>query len=549
MSHGDHRRADRWRRLVPGLVVAGASGGVALAVLAAIALKAGSLPIQEVLADPYIRSITAFTLKQAALSTLLSVLVGFVAARALARRQVFVGRRLLLLFASLSLVIPTTVAAAGVVTVWGRVGWIETLAGVVDLPGPGQYFYGLPGIIIAHTFLNAPLMARMFLAALDTVPEGHWRLAAQLGMGPWARFMIVEWPATRAVLPSAASLVFMLCFTSFALVLMLGGGPHSSTLEVAIYEAMRFDFDLGRAASLALWQLLICTAALLVMSRFPLNVGRGTAGAVQRLRPDGAAVSARISDGSVLILFSAFVALPLAAVVVDGLTGALLALPGDTDFRAALWATLSVAGSAGLLTTVAALALSEARRTLLAPTRLAGYKSSRLVARLLDFAASIYLVVPAIVLGTGAFLLLAAHTDMYVLAPALVLLANVLLSLPFAVRAIQTRLTSVADRYDRQCQALGLRGWHRFRWIEWPLVRRDIGFAAALSSALSVGDLGVIALFGSDRFQTLPWLLYQKSGRYQSDEAAAIALALLVLTVVIFVGVERVVGGHHARTS
>jgi thiamine transport system permease protein len=143
-------------------------------------------------------------------------------------------------------------------------------------------------------------------------------------------------------------------------------------------------------------------------------------------------------------------------------------------------------------------------------------------------------------------LALRGMADAFALAPLLVLTANVLLSLPFAVRALQGRLAESGARHDRLCASLGITGLARLRLVEFPAARRELGFAAALSAALSVGDLGVIALFGSDTFRTLPWLLYQRSGRYQSDEAAAIALVLLVLSLAFFVGIERVVGGRHA---
>ena len=77
----------------------------------------------------------------------------------------------------------------------------------------------------------------------------------ELGMGPAARFRVIEWPALASALPGIAGLVFMLCATSFAVVLTLGGGPSASTLEVAIYQALRFDFDPARAAALTLTQL------------------------------------------------------------------------------------------------------------------------------------------------------------------------------------------------------------------------------------------------------------------------------------------------------
>jgi thiamine transport system permease protein len=67
-----------------------------------------------------------------------------------------------------------------------------------------------------------------------------------------------------------------------------------------------------------------------------------------------------------------------------------------------------------------------------------------------------------------------------------------------------------------------------------PALAPELGYAAGLSAALSLGDMTVIALFGSQQFQTLPWLLYQTMARYRSGEAAALALLLLCLTVGIF---------------
>ncbi|RAI32773.1 hypothetical protein CH341_32060, partial [Rhodoplanes roseus] len=92
--------------------------------------------------------------------------------------------------------------------------------------------YGLSGILIAHTFFNLPLAARLMVAALDGVPAESWKLAGQLSLTPLTTFRLLEWPAIRTALPGATSLIFMLCVTSFTLVLTLGGGPGATTLEV-----------------------------------------------------------------------------------------------------------------------------------------------------------------------------------------------------------------------------------------------------------------------------------------------------------------------------
>jgi len=533
-------------RLAPGLAAALLAAGLAGAAILAVALEAGGFDLPVLFADPYMRGVTLFTLKQAALSTLLSTLLGLAAARAVHRRAGPRGARALHLLASLALVMPTTVAAVGIVAVWGRAGWIADLAGSLDLPGPGAGLYGLPGVLFAHVFFNAPLMARIFHAALVAIPDGRWRLAAQLGLADREVWRFVEWPAIRHVAPGACGVVFLLCFTSFALVLMLGGGPQASTLEVAIYEAARLDFDLAKAAALSLLQLALCALVLLTLARYPAEwaTGRGATGLGGRIRPDRVEPAARLTDAATAVIAAGIVALPLAAILFDGFRAELLRLPADPAFRAALTASVAIGLASAGITSGLAWAICEARRTLVLPTRLGGRHGG--LAALLDLGATIYLAVPAIVFGLGAFLALRGVADTFALAPLLVLAANVLLSLPFAVRALQGRLAESGARHDRLCTSLGITGWARYRLVEFPVVRRELGFAAALSAALSVGDLGVIALFGSDRFRTLPWLLYQRSGRYQSEEAAAIALVLLLLSLAFFAAIERIVGGRHA---
>ena len=95
----------------------------------------------------------------------------------------------------------------------------------------------------------------------------------------WQLFIRLEWPMMRSALPALASMIFMLCFTSFATVMALGGGPKSTTLEVAIYQAIRFDFDLPYAGMLALLQLFFCGSFLLLQYRFtPRASGIAAAG-------------------------------------------------------------------------------------------------------------------------------------------------------------------------------------------------------------------------------------------------------------------------------
>jgi len=67
-----------------------------------------------------------------------------------------------------------------------------------------------------------------------------------------------------------------------------------------------------------------------------------------------------------------------------------------------------------------------------------------------------------------------------------------------------------------------------------PRLRRPLGFAAGLTAALSMGDLGVIALFADPDRATLPLKVYQLMGAYRMEQAAGGALLLLLLSLTLF---------------
>src|SRR6056297_3132176 len=202
-----------------------------------------------------------FTLVQAALSALVSAALAVPVARALARRR-FRGRGALVLLMGAPFILPVIVAILGLLSVFGRGG---ILNGLLDAMGlPALQIYGLHGVVLAHVFFNLPLATRLILQGWDSIPQERFRLAANLGMGPREIMRYLEWPMLRERLPSAMLVIFLICLSSFAVALTLGGGPRATTLELAIYQAFRFEFDLGRAALLSGLQLMLATGAAFV---------------------------------------------------------------------------------------------------------------------------------------------------------------------------------------------------------------------------------------------------------------------------------------------
>src|SRR6185369_2897337 len=206
-----------------GVILAALIVAAILADYGALLSGATATDIASLIGDTYLHRVIVFTFVQATLSALLSLGGAIVAARALARQSDFPGRRLILQFCALPMVIPSVAAIFGVVAVYGRSGYLADLAAMVGSDWKPT-IYGLTGILIAHVFFNMPLAVRLLLPAWATVPPESWRLAAQLGMSSRQIFRLIELPLLRQYAPAAFVFVFILCFLSFAVVLTLGGG-------------------------------------------------------------------------------------------------------------------------------------------------------------------------------------------------------------------------------------------------------------------------------------------------------------------------------------
>jgi thiamine transport system permease protein len=500
-------------RLLGGAAVAFAIAGLIGTLFWAILRAAGGTPGGARIDLGYLLWITTL---QATLSTVLSLLAGVALAWSLNRLQ-FWGRGVVIgLFAS-AIVTPGLVVAFGLIDVWGRSGWFGFL---------GVPIFGLGGVVAAHLILDGAFAARILLARLDAIPDMRLKTGQSLGLGAWTRFAVIDWPAMRGTLPGLGAIIFLLAFTSFPIVLLLGGGPAVQTLEVAIYSAVRLDFDLGAAVTLALLQIAICAVIILAsaaLSPISTSLDRPP----QPRWTDGP--RARSLQGLVLVLALVGFAAPLLAVLIDGLDG-LGAVLQQPSFWNGVATSLWIGACSAILALVLALVVASARAAAV----------SRAARTVIAAPAYAYLAVPAVALSLGAFLLVRdAGLAPEAVAPLVVVIANALLSLPFAMATLAPPLEAVARSRGKLIRSLGLGGWRQFSEVEWPLVARDVGLVLALGFCFSLGDLGVIALFGTQDFATLPLLMVRALGAYRSHDAAAIAALMLVLTIAAFVLLPR----------
>lgn len=532
----------RFPRLMPGWIAFACLIGIVLMALGGLLSQAPDIHLLQLFADGEISRILRYTLLQAGLSTVLSIGLAIPFARALARRRHFLGRSLLIQLSSISLVIPSMVAVFGIAAVFGHNGWLNNMLFMIGID-TGYSIYGLSGILIAHTFFNLPLATRVFLNVIESLPGETWRLARQLGLPPGTIFRLIEWPLLRSVIPGVAGLVFMLCFTSFSIVLALGGGPKWSTLEVAIYQAMRFDFDIARGVVLAFIQIATSLTLILLFSSARRGFSFQPSQNTHAERHDAGHHFGQLIDTVIIALLAVFLLLPLLAVVLRAMTPALLQIISNPVFIQATISSLIISLSAAVIAMILSLPIAFLYKNLQG-------KTSGNWRILLDAGSTLILVVPPLTLGMGLFLLLRSYAGLSELGIYLVILVNGMLAVPFVLRALQPAILSSAQQVDRLSASLGIQGWALFKLIYWPQIRRPAGFALALAATLSMGDMGVIALFGTQDLSTLPLLIYRLFGAYRMQEAAAVAMLLCLLCFALFRGIEHLVGGRpeHAKS-
>ena len=479
---------------------------------------------QSLIQSAYFRHSLFVTFQQAFLSVLGATIMGIAGAIVFYRRSHFPLRRFILASCFISMIMPTTVAALALLKLWGKSGFFAAIGFGDIIPDR----LGLWSVILAHIFFNAPLIMRVCLSALERVPLPQRRHAAMMGLSALAHFQNMEWPAIRTVLPSIMGLVLLLCVTSFSLILMLGGGPSVTTLEVSIYTALRFDFDLSKAAILCLIQLFICSVILISFK--PSSHTSPTASisiTAPIKRPDSEKFIVQLFDIGIIISFIILNILPLSLLLIDGDYISGLPILATERFWHAFGNSVALACSSALISILMSYVL-------VCLAHEAYLRQLPAIFKVIEISHSVFLLVPAIVLGTSLFILLRAHIDVFSQGFWIMTLGNALLSLPFSYRIIAPALLRHFRSTDRLCASLHLQGLTRFIHITAPAMKIEFSFAFGLAAALSFGDLGIITLFGSQNFETLPYMLFQYLNRYGAVEADILALILLLMALSLY---------------
>lgn len=490
----------------------------------------------------YLRTLW-FTLWQALASTALTLIAGLPAAFVFARYE-FPGKSLLRSLTTIPFVLPTVVVAAAFSSLVGPTGPLNlALMRLLQLDHPPIQLLGtIWMILLAHVFYNYTVVLRIvgsFWANLDPALENA---AAVLGARRARRFLEITLPLLAPAIAAAALLVFIFDFTSFGVVLILGG-TQFATLEVEIYRQTVNLFNLPMAAALSLIQIMCTLALTATYTRLQARTARPLKlhpQSITQRKPATLRTRALVSANvifMVLLLVTPLLALvaraasqglqPLAELFVNR-RGSYFYVPPVVAIRNSLLVAC--------LTVAASLALGFIAANYIA--RRAGRWAA-----ILDPVFMLPLGTSAVTLGLGYIIALDRPPLDLRASPALLPLAHTLVAFPFVVRSLLPVLRGIQPSLRQAAAVMGASPWQVWRQVDLAIVGRAMLVAAAFAFAISMGEFGATALVARPEFPTMPVVIYRflgQPGALNYGQALAMSSLLMLVCAAGIVLIERV---------
>lgn len=487
--------------------------------------------------------VVGFTLGQAILSTLLTVGLALPAAYVFVRYE-FPAKRLLLSLASLPFVMPTMVVAIAFRALLGRNGLANTV--LQQWFGVEQPVFNvdqsLALILLAHVFFNLALVIRIVTGYWSNLSPRIDEAGRVLGARGWRMWWYVRWPLLRPALSAAALLVFIYTFTSFGVVLILGGLSFA-TLEVQIYFYTTSLFNLPGAAMLSAIQIGVLAASMGVYLRLrrslTIDVAQASANA-QSARTWRDVALIFITCGGIL----AFLGAPLMALVWLSLTFRMDAI-SLRYYEMLLTGTASVlliSPAVAILNSLVFALMTLAAALVLGLLAVWGLRALSRSKMLVDLLLMLPMGVSAATLGFGYVLAFNAPPLLLLGSWILIPIAHTMAAMPLVVRVLVPIAFAVSDRLLEAAQMLGASAWQRVRYVWLPLLSRGIAVAAVFAFNVSLGEFGASAFIVRPDAATIPTTIFRLIGQPRPDQygqALAMSVMLMGVCLLSFLTIER----------
>jgi len=515
--------------------------------------ESGRFTVKQVLSiitDIYYLRIILFTVEQALLSTAFSILLGLPGAYLLAGYE-FRGKSIIKAITTVPFVLPSIIVVLGFVIFFGNNGilngFLQT-AFHLNEP-PLKILYSMKAIILAHTFYNFPICIRLVSAVWSRINPNIERAARSLGAKGFTLFRTAILPQIMPGILASAALIFIFCFTSFAVILVLGGGPRFTTIEVEIYRLAKVSVDFNRASALALWEALFTVIFMFTYIKLQHRVSFAEKVALRFERPRLSSLL-RSAYGPAVILYLALVFSLIIAPMLAAVHYSLLEKSSRASqfsytlgwykliFTNAKQRAIAVSYGAviknslffGFMTVLFSLPVG---------TSIAYLTSRKKIpfGGFLESIAMLPLGISTIMLGLG-YIRMNQTFDItgkwYAIA-----CAHTVIAYPFVIRSTSAVFRKISPSIVKAASSLGANRWKTFWRIELPMIKSGIIAGATFAFAISIGEINATLMLYSPKLTTLPIAIYRLISSYNYFAACALGTVLMVICFLVFFIIDR----------
>ena len=461
---------------------------------------------------------------QAFLSAIISCAIAIPFALSLYKNKKSIISKIIISLCGYAFVLPSILIVFSVIGIFGTNGVLNNYTNIYEILNIKSIF-GLKAIILGHILLNAPFATRLFFQNLNTIPKKYVDLSKALGLNFWSYTLKIEWPILKQNLISIFSIIFVLCFLSFAIVMALGSGPSTSTIEVAIYQFALFDLNFNKAIVLSIFQILICL--IFLVTGFYKQKGSNFFDIQTNdfCHPFKDILIIKYIDYLLIFFLSIFLFSPLIFITSNFLQLVFLEnIFFESYFIDAFLNSFILCILSGLLVTSIGFIVS---------ILLVKIRKKYFLQQLLFLVSSIILIISPVIISLGYFIALGELRYIYSVTTIVIIVINTIFLLPFSILILFTKIKNIFLNYNDIKEAFRINDINFIKLV-YPLLKRNLFYVFSFSTAISFGDFTIISFFKNESFQTLPSLLYKLITSYRFNEASIVAGFILIFSLLTY---------------
>ena len=480
--------------------------------------------------DAYTWRLLAFTVWESLLSAIISVGLA-IPFSVFFSKYSFFGRKAILTASDVAFALPAILCVLGFVIFYGNNGILNNILVSLHITEEKiKFLYSFPSVIMAHVYLNFPVAFSLITSALVGMDEKEEMASKLLGKSNLYTFIKITIPKVKGTIISAFILIFLFCFPSFLIVMSLGGSPKYYTIEAEIYRRTYTDVNTVSSSSLALFSFIIMSLLLLVS-----GYGREEKKASRAKRIIKKARGWKKLEAFVLsLMITLFLAPPLLSIIYRAF------FTKDGTFTLKAWLDIASSSPTGAGTGLNAIfnslliALVSSFLAVSLSTAIS-ISAVRRKSRIIPLLTSLPMAAGSVSLGLGfAFLSTRLPYKSIYISYILVILAHLVVVMPFTVRTIMPGAKRIPDTLTLASMCLGKGCYSSYRKVEKPMLKSYRRRAFAFAFALSLGEVNATMALAEGKVTTLPILIYKMINQYNYQGASALAIILLTTAIIVF---------------